>query len=146
MLAYFLSVLVGTSSVGIYVAAFLFPEIYRKYDFIWSGLGLFYALVLWLEARQLTGGLLIGQTASVVLLLWFGWQAMILRRQLSATNTPIASPPALSTIPASPQPEISGVVAPPQPWIEIRQEFPATKSSTATPQEPTGESSENPSE
>ncbi len=140
MLAYFLSVLVGTGSVGIYVAAFLFPEIYRKYDFIWSGLGLFYALVLWLEAHQLTGGLLIGQTASVVLLLWFGWQAIILRRQLFATNTPIASPPVSSTIPASPPPEIAGAEPPPQPWIEIRQEFPGSKSSTATPPDSDGES------
>jgi Ycf66 protein N-terminus len=82
MLAYILAVLVGTSSVGLYLWAFLFPEIHRKQDFIWSGVGLFYALFLWLYARQVTGGILVGQTTSVVLLGWFGWETFKLRRQL----------------------------------------------------------------
>jgi Ycf66 protein N-terminus len=82
MLAYILAVLVGTSSVGLYLWAFFFPEIHRKQDFIWSGVGLFYALFLWLYARQVTGGILVGQTTSVALLGWFGWETFKLRRQL----------------------------------------------------------------
>ncbi len=82
MLTYILAVLVGTGSVGLYVAAFFFPEIHRKHDFIWSGVGLFYALSLWIYARQTTGGILVGQTASVALLGWFVWQTLQLRRQL----------------------------------------------------------------
>ena len=82
MLAYILAVLVGTSSAGLYLWAFFFPEIHRKQDFIWSGVGLFYALFLWLYARQVTGGILVGQTASVALLGWLAWETFNLRRQL----------------------------------------------------------------
>jgi Ycf66 protein N-terminus len=91
MLAYILAVLVGTGSVGLYIAAFFFPEIHRKHDFIWSGVGFFYALFLWIYARQETGGILVGQTASVMLLGWFAWQTLKLRRQLVPVNqqTPI---------------------------------------------------------
>jgi Ycf66 protein N-terminus len=91
MLAYILAVLVGTGSVGLYIAAFFFPEIHRKQDFIWSGVGFFYALTLWVYARQSMGGIVVGQTASVALLGWFGWQTLKLRRQLVPTNqqTPI---------------------------------------------------------
>ena len=91
MLAQILAVLVGTGSVGLYIAAFFFPEIHRKQDFIWSGVGFFYALSLWIYARQTTGGILVGETASVALLGWFVWQTLKLRRQLVPTNqqTPI---------------------------------------------------------
>ncbi len=91
MLAHILAVLVGTGSVGLYVAAFFLPEIHRKHDFIWSGVGFFYALALWIYARQITGGILVGQTASVALLGWFAWQTLQLRRQLVPANqqTPI---------------------------------------------------------
>jgi Ycf66 protein N-terminus len=138
MLAYFLSVLVGTGSVGLYFAAFLFPEIYRKQDFIWSGLGLFYALVLWVEAGQLSGGLLVGQTASVVLLLWFGWQNIGLRRQLSTINpaSPLlvnkssSSLPVVDSLPKEAESLGEALSSEPaQPWIEIRQEFPAAEPS-----------------
>ncbi len=93
MLAYILAVLVGTGSVGLYLSAFFFPEIHRKHDFIWSGVGFFYALFLWIYARQETGGILVGQTASVALLGWFGWQTLKLRRQLVPVSqqTPIPS-------------------------------------------------------
>ncbi len=93
MLAYILAVLVGTGSVGLYISAFFFPEIHRKQDFIWSGVGFFYALVLWIYARQETGGILLGQTTSVALLGWFAWQTLKLRRQLVPVNqqTPIPS-------------------------------------------------------
>ncbi len=83
MLAYILAVLVGTGSVGLYIAAFFFPEIHRKQDFIWSGVGCFYALFLWVYAHQVTGGILVGQTTSVILLGWFAWQTFQLRRQLA---------------------------------------------------------------
>ncbi len=93
MLAYILAVLVGTGSVGLYISAFFFPEIHRKQDFVWSGVGFFYALVLWIYARQETGGILVGQTASVALLGWFAWQTLKLRRQLVPVSqqTPIPS-------------------------------------------------------
>jgi Ycf66 protein N-terminus len=91
MLAYILAVLVGTGSVGLYISAFFFPEIHRKQDFIWSGVGFFYALVLWIYARQETGGILLGQTTSVALLGWLAWQTLTLRRQLVPVSqqTPI---------------------------------------------------------
>jgi Ycf66 protein N-terminus len=93
MLAYILAVLVGTGSVGLYLSAFFFPEIHRKQDFIWSGAGFFYALILWIYARQETGGILLGQTTSVVLLGWLAWQNLQLRRQLVPVNqqTPMPS-------------------------------------------------------
>ena len=80
MLGYLLAVLVGAGSAGLYLAAFFFPEIHRKPDFIWGGVGLFYALVLWIYAPGLTGGILVGQAASVALLGWFGWQTVKLRQ------------------------------------------------------------------
>jgi Ycf66 protein N-terminus len=83
MLAYILAVLVGSGSVGLYIAAFFYPEIHRKQDFIWSGVGCFYALFLWVYAHQVTGGILVGQTTSVILLGWFAWQTFQLRRQLA---------------------------------------------------------------
>lgn len=83
MLAYVLAWIVGLGSLGVYLAAFFFPEIHRKNDFIWSGIGFFYALVLWVYAERLRGGILLGQTASVTLLVSFGWQTLKLRRQLT---------------------------------------------------------------
>jgi Ycf66 protein N-terminus len=79
MLAYLLALTVGLGSLGLYLAAFLFPEIHRKYDLLWSGVGLFYGLVLWVCGDRITGGLLLGQMAGVSLLGWFGWQVMQMR-------------------------------------------------------------------
>ena len=72
MLAYVLALVVGLGSLAIYISAFFFPEIHRKNDFIWSGVGLFYALVLWVFAPRISGGLLLGHVASVALvgLVW----------------------------------------------------------------------------
>ena len=94
MLAYFLALVIGFGSLAIYLSAFFFPEIHRKNDFIWSGVGLFYALVLWIFAPRITGGLLLGHVASVALLVWFGWQTLSLRRQLAPAGqqTPLPSP------------------------------------------------------
>ena len=101
MLAYTLAVLVGMGSVGLYLCAFFFPEIHRKHDFIWSGVGLFYALVLWIYARRETGGILVGQTTSVALLGWFVWQTLQLRRQVISIGqqTPIPNPTKLQKQP-----------------------------------------------
>ncbi|AKG20741.1 Ycf66 family protein [Calothrix sp. 336/3] len=91
MLAHFLALAVGLGSIAIYMAAFFFPEIHRKNDFIWSGVGFFYALVLWVFAQRITGGLLLGHVASVALLGWLGGQTLVLRRQVipKAQQTPI---------------------------------------------------------
>lgn len=93
MLAYVLALVIGLGSIAMYMAAFFFPEVHRKEDFIWSGVGLFYALVLWVCAGRITGGVLLGQLASVTLLGWFGWQTLTLRRALvpQEQQTPIPS-------------------------------------------------------
>ncbi|MDB9305080.1 Ycf66 family protein [Nodularia spumigena CS-591/12] len=99
MLAYVLAFVVGLGSLAIYIAAFFFPEIHRKNDFIWSGVGLFYALVLWVFAPRISGGLLLGHVASVALLISFGWQTLSLRRQLTpqTEQTPVPSPQTVKT-------------------------------------------------
>ena len=94
MLAYFIALVVAFGSLAIYLSAFFFPEIHRQNDFIWSGVGLFYALVLWIFAPGITGGLLLGHIASVALLVWFVAQTLSLRRQLAPQEqqTPLPSP------------------------------------------------------
>ena len=92
MLAYLLALIVGSGSLALYMAAFFFPEIYRKNDLVWSGVGLFYALVLWVYAGRLTGGVLLGQVASVALLGWLGWQTVMMRRQQTTTAQQTALP------------------------------------------------------
>jgi Ycf66 protein N-terminus len=91
MLAYFLALAVGLGSFSIYMAAFFFPEVHRKSDFAWSGVGFFYALVLWACAGRITGALLLGQMAGVALLGWLAWETLSLRRQVTpiAQQTPI---------------------------------------------------------
>jgi Ycf66 protein N-terminus len=93
MLAYVLALSVGVGSIAVYMTAFFFPEIHRKNDFIWSGVGLFYALVIWIFARRISGGLLLGHVASISLLYWFGWQTFTLRRQVTPAvqQTPVPS-------------------------------------------------------
>lgn len=83
MLTYLLAFAVGLSSLALYLSAFFYPEVYRKGDLIWSGVGLFYALVLWVCAERITGGVLLGQMASVSLIGWLGWQALNSRLQTS---------------------------------------------------------------
>ncbi|OSO89609.1 hypothetical protein B7O87_10590 [Cylindrospermopsis raciborskii CENA303] len=104
MLVYILSLVVAIASLTIYASAFFFPEVHRKDDFIWSGVGLFYALALWVFASRITGGLLLGHVASVSLLLWFGGQTLSLRGQLVPKGKPIS----VSTA----QPEIKEIQQP----------------------------------
>lgn len=98
MLAYILALAVALGSFALYMAAFFFPEVHRKSDFIWSGVALFYALVLWVCAGRITGGVLLGQTASVALLGWFGWQTLKMRWDLTPpdqkTQLPTQATPA----------------------------------------------------
>ncbi|MGB3404126.1 MAG: Ycf66 family protein [Microcoleaceae cyanobacterium] len=135
MLAYILAVAVAIGSFALYMAAFFFPEIHRKNDFVWSGVGLFYALILWVCAGRLTGAVLLGQTASVALLGWLGWQTVTLRRRVTpeGLKTPIPAavekrvnqvlPSQGSTLPAAVEssvqleksPVVSPVVSPSQP-------------------------------
>jgi hypothetical protein len=120
MLPYILAIFIGTGSVGIYLAAFVLPELYRRSDPLWSGVGLFYALVLWVEASRLTGGLLLGQALSVLLLGWFVVQALCLRRLAIPPEDRTALPEPLEKLWAANFPEQPS----PSAWIEIRQEFP----------------------
>ncbi len=93
MLIRILALIVGFGSLAIYLAAFFFPEVHRKNDFIWSGVGLFYALVLWVFSPRIGGWFFLGQLASVALLVWFGLQTFSLRRQVTpaAQQTPVPS-------------------------------------------------------
>lgn len=79
MLTYLLALAVALGSFGLYMSAFFYPEIYRKGDLTLSGVGLFYALVLWVCADRITGGVLLGQIASVSLIGWFGYQSLTSR-------------------------------------------------------------------
>jgi hypothetical protein len=83
MLPYILAIAVASASFLLFISAFVFPKLHRQDDFLWSGVGLFYALVLWLCAGRLTGGVLLGQGAATCLLLAFGWQTVKLRRVLA---------------------------------------------------------------
>ena len=73
MLSYALAIAVGLSSLILFSTAFLMSDIHRQDDFFWSGVGLFYALVLWFCATRITGSLLLGQTAAVALLISYHW-------------------------------------------------------------------------
>jgi hypothetical protein len=81
MLAYILAIGVGLGSITLYLAAFFFPEVHRKHDFFWSGVGCFYALVLWVDAGNLSATELSGHAASIALMFWLGWQTLSLRRK-----------------------------------------------------------------
>lgn len=79
MLTFLLALFVALGSFGLYMSAFFYPEIYRKGDLTLAGVGLFYALVLWICADRITGGVLLGQMASVTLIGWFGYQSLTSR-------------------------------------------------------------------
>ncbi|MGV0026656.1 Ycf66 family protein [Phormidesmis priestleyi] len=84
MLTYLLAFAMGLGSLALYLSAFFYPQVYRKGDLIWSGIGLFYALVLWVCAERITGGVLLGQMASISLIGWLGWQTFNSRLGMSS--------------------------------------------------------------
>ncbi|NEQ46062.1 MAG: hypothetical protein F6K00_21985 [Leptolyngbya sp. SIOISBB] len=92
MLAYILAIAVAIGSFSFYMAAFFVPEMHRRQDFFWSGLGMFYAVVLWFCAGRLTGAVLLGQLVSVILLGGLGWHTLELRRSLTPelVQTPVS--------------------------------------------------------
>jgi hypothetical protein len=79
MLAYVLAIAIGLISIIFFLAAFFAPKVHRQDDFLWSGVGLFYALVLWVCAERMTGAILLGQTAATLLLLAYGAETINLR-------------------------------------------------------------------
>ncbi len=80
MLPYALAIIIGLSSFVLFLTAFLMPKIHRQDDFLWSGVGLFYALVLWFCATKIHGALLLGQLVAVALLSSYTWQIITLRQ------------------------------------------------------------------
>ncbi len=95
MLANVLAVLLGIGSFTFYLAAFLYPEVHRRSDWVWSGLGVLYAADLWFSAKQMTPIVLLGQVASVILLVGLGWQTLSVRREKTPVyqQTPIVLTP-----------------------------------------------------
>ncbi|MEM9213053.1 MAG: Ycf66 family protein [Cyanobacteria bacterium P01_F01_bin.150] len=96
----FIALAVGLGSFGLYMVPFFFPEVYRKYDLIWSGVGTAYAIVLWLCMDQITILFLLSQLAIVFLLGRFVWQNLELRRAITPNNEKTAFPDAGVTIAA----------------------------------------------
>ena len=95
MFAHVLAVLLGLGSLIFYIAAFFYPEVHRRSDVLWGGLGLLYAAVLWFGAEQMTGLVLLGQVVAVALLLGLGWQTLTVRREKTPVyqQTPIVLTP-----------------------------------------------------
>ena len=83
MLSYALAIAVAISSLVLFSTAFVMSHIHRRDDFFWSGIGLFYALVLWYCAKNITGAVLLGQTAATALLVSYSWQTLKLRRVIA---------------------------------------------------------------
>jgi len=83
MLTNLLAWSLAIASLGLYLSGFFLPELYRKFDLAASGAGLFFALTLWIYGDRVNGGLLLGTTAGVALILWFGWQTFQYRWQLT---------------------------------------------------------------
>lgn len=88
MLSYALAIAVGLSSLVLFLTAFLMPKIHRQDDFLWSGVGLFYAIVLWFCATNIHGAVLLGQLAAVALLCSYTWQVVTLRKVIAEPEEP----------------------------------------------------------
>ncbi len=95
LLADTLSILLGLSSLTFYIAAFFYPEVHRRLDPLWSGLGLFYAAILWFCASQMTVAVLLSQLIPVALLIGLGWQTLSVRREKTPVyqQTPVVITP-----------------------------------------------------
>ena len=89
MLPYILAIVVGLSSLYLLTTAFIAPDRHRQDDFLWSAVGLFYALVLWLCAGRITGAILLGQAAAAILFIAFAWQTLKLRQALFYPDKPV---------------------------------------------------------
>ena len=74
-----LALVVGVGSLFCFSFGFVAPRLYRRQDLVWSGVGLFYALVLWFCAAQIRGAILLGTIANVALLGWLGFQVYLAR-------------------------------------------------------------------
>ena len=143
MLTYIIAIAIALSSFTLFGIAFFSPDVHRQDDFLWSGVGLFYALVLWICAERITGAVLLGQTAAAILIISFGWQTLQLRRGpgdaqnlgfsllnwLQSSFGPVTSraTPAVETIktkiPPSPAPVEEETVPPKSPeksWLGFR--------------------------
>jgi hypothetical protein len=83
MLSYALAIAVALSSLILFSTAFVMSDIHRQDDFLWSGIGLFYALVLWFCARNITGAVLLGQAAAASLVVSYNWQTLKLRKAIA---------------------------------------------------------------
>lgn len=90
----FLAMIVGIGSFSLYMVPFFFPEVYRKYDMVWSGVGTAYAIALWFCMEQVTVLLLLCQVAIVALLGRFVWQNLELRRAIAPDAEKTAFPEA----------------------------------------------------
>ncbi|WP_373480836.1 Ycf66 family protein [Geminocystis sp.] len=84
MLAYFLATIMAIISLTLYLNAFISPKIHRQDDFLWSGLGLFYSLTLWICAGRITGAVLLGQFAVTFIAIAFIWENRQLRKVITA--------------------------------------------------------------
>ena len=90
MLSYALAIAVAISSFVLFLTAFFMSDIHRKDDFLWSAVGLFYALVLWFCARNITGAVLLGQASASLLLVSFVWQTLKLRKAVANPERAVA--------------------------------------------------------
>ncbi len=86
MLAYFLAIAVAVVSLTLYLTAFFRPQIHRQDDFLWSGLGLFSALIFWICAGRITGAVLLGESALVIIAIAFIWENRQLRQAITTST------------------------------------------------------------
>ena len=74
-----LAIVVALASLFLFLISFFAPRLYRAQDLWWSGVGIFYALVLWFCSAQIRGAILLGTIASVSLLGWLSTQVYLSR-------------------------------------------------------------------
>ena len=74
-----LAIVVALASLFLFLISFVAPRLYRAQDLWWSGVGIFYALVLWFCSAQIRGAVLLGTIASVALLGWLSTQVYLSR-------------------------------------------------------------------
>ncbi len=102
MLTNLLAWSMAIASLGLYLLGFFLPELYRRFDLVASGAGLFFALTLWIYGDRIGGGLLLGTAAAVALILWLGWQTLSYRWQLTYPGDSHRHPKSPSPLAKSP--------------------------------------------